>query len=189
MTRLLAPSLSVFAVGEWRNQCDSCRSTRCKSKAEYRSLMVSWQVVEGHSLLLLLGGASDRRPCCLWLKLGLATSPIRLSGLKSSSIRVIKASTRLSAFSTCFKQEHEERQMSSQASVAELQQAIIRSVEHGAYPESEDISSAELTPNILPAVLTELQKARDEVKVWVGLHLSYLSNSNAFLIGRHSSIE
>lgn len=79
--------------------------------------------------------------------------------------------------------------MSSQVPVAELQQAIIRSVEHGAYPESEDISSAELTPSVLPALLTELQKARDEVKVWVGLHLSHLSISNAFIVGRHSSTE
>lgn len=46
----------------------------------------------------------------------------------------------------------------------QLKQAIVDSVEHGVYPEP-DVSSAELPSNLLPALLADLQKARDEVKV------------------------
>ena len=57
--------------------------------------------------------------------------------------------------------------MSSRVPDLGLKDAIVHSVEHGSYPESEDVSSAELTASILPALLEDLQKARDEVKVWV----------------------
>ena len=46
----------------------------------------------------------------------------------------------------------------------QLKQAIVESVEHGAFPDSE-VSSTELPPSLLPALLADLQKARDEVKV------------------------
>ncbi|KAG9559003.1 hypothetical protein KCU79_g8555, partial [Aureobasidium melanogenum] len=45
----------------------------------------------------------------------------------------------------------------------QLKQAIVDSVEHGAYPEP-DISSAEVPSALLPDLLADLQKARDEVK-------------------------
>ncbi|KAI4724739.1 hypothetical protein E4T49_07497 [Aureobasidium sp. EXF-10728] len=45
----------------------------------------------------------------------------------------------------------------------QLKQAIVDSVEHGTYPEP-DISSAEVPSTLLPALLADLQKARDEVK-------------------------
>lgn len=60
--------------------------------------------------------------------------------------------------------------MSSQVPSIGLKQAIVHSVEHGAYPESEDVSSAELPSSIFPDLLADLQQARDEVKVWVSLY-------------------
>ncbi|KAG9566702.1 hypothetical protein KCU77_g16722, partial [Aureobasidium melanogenum] len=45
----------------------------------------------------------------------------------------------------------------------QLKQAIVDSVEHGAYPEP-DISSAEVPSTLLPDLLADLQKVRDEVK-------------------------
>lgn len=56
--------------------------------------------------------------------------------------------------------------MSSDESSEGLKQAIIKSVELGAYPESEDVVAAELPSSVLPALLSDLQKARDQVKVW-----------------------
>lgn len=50
------------------------------------------------------------------------------------------------------------------ASDEQLKQAVLESVERGAYPEPE-VSSAELPTSLLPALLADLQKARDEVKV------------------------
>jgi hypothetical protein len=58
----------------------------------------------------------------------------------------------------------------------QLKQAIVDSVEHGTYPEP-DVSSAEVPSTLLPALLADLQKARDEVKVRCCEHLvcsSYL---------------
>ena len=46
----------------------------------------------------------------------------------------------------------------------QLKQAIVDSVEHGTYPEP-DVSSAEVPSTLLPALLADLQEARDEVKV------------------------
>lgn len=60
----------------------------------------------------------------------------------------------------------------------QLKQAIVDSVEHGTYPEPE-VSSAEVPSTLLPALLADLQKARDEVKVCYcgrlisGLYLMY----------------
>lgn len=48
--------------------------------------------------------------------------------------------------------------------MSQLKQAVVDSVEHDAYPEPE-VSSAELPPTLLPALLADLQTARDEVKV------------------------
>ncbi|KAI4733619.1 hypothetical protein E4T50_15825 [Aureobasidium sp. EXF-12298] len=45
----------------------------------------------------------------------------------------------------------------------QLKHAIVDSVEHGAYPEP-DISSTEVPSALLPDLLADLQKARDEVK-------------------------
>jgi protein transport protein DSL1/ZW10 len=45
-----------------------------------------------------------------------------------------------------------------------LADAVIRNVEHGIYPDSEDVVSAELPSSALPRLLDTIQKARDEVK-------------------------
>jgi centromere/kinetochore protein ZW10 len=45
-----------------------------------------------------------------------------------------------------------------------LKQAIVDSVKHGTYPEP-DVSSAEVPSTLLPALLADLQKVRDDVKV------------------------
>lgn len=52
----------------------------------------------------------------------------------------------------------------------QLKQAIVDSVEHSTYPEPE-VSSAEVPSVLLPALLADLQKARDEVKVCCCGHL------------------
>jgi centromere/kinetochore protein ZW10 len=46
----------------------------------------------------------------------------------------------------------------------QLKRAIVDSVEHGNYPEP-DVSSTEVLSTLLPALLADLQKARDDVKV------------------------
>lgn len=51
-----------------------------------------------------------------------------------------------------------------------FKQAIVDSVEHGTYPEP-DVSSAEVPSTLLPALLADLQKARDDVKVCSFEHL------------------
>jgi len=59
--------------------------------------------------------------------------------------------------------------MPSKISEKELGDAILQSVEHGAYPESEDVASAELPPTALPNLLEVIGKAREDVKVRVFL--------------------
>lgn len=54
--------------------------------------------------------------------------------------------------------------MPSKISEKELGDAILQSVEHGAYPESEDVASAELPPTALPNLLEVIGKAREDVK-------------------------
>lgn len=53
----------------------------------------------------------------------------------------------------------------SHASDVVLKDAIVQSVEQQDYPESDDVSSAELKSDLLPGILADLQKARDDVKV------------------------
>ena len=46
-------------------------------------------------------------------------------------------------------------------------QTVLNYVNNGEPPGSEDVASAELPASALPALLADLQKARDQVKVWV----------------------
>lgn len=55
--------------------------------------------------------------------------------------------------------------MSTSASKEELSQAILQQVEHGLYPESEDVASADIPSDALPALLQAVGRARDGVKV------------------------
>jgi centromere/kinetochore protein ZW10 len=59
--------------------------------------------------------------------------------------------------------------MPSKIPEKELGDAILQSVEHGVYPESEDVASAELPPPALPDLLEVIGKAREDVKVRVFL--------------------
>ena len=68
--------------------------------------------------------------------------------------------------------------MPSQGLSVGLKDAIVHSVEHGTYPESEEISSAELPPSVYSDLLTNLQTARDEVKVWVSHSSAHRTQSN-----------
>ncbi|KAF2435010.1 hypothetical protein EJ08DRAFT_580829 [Tothia fuscella] len=54
--------------------------------------------------------------------------------------------------------------MSSSASREELSQAILQQVEYGAYPESDNVASADIPSDALPALLEAVGKARDSVK-------------------------
>lgn len=54
--------------------------------------------------------------------------------------------------------------MPSKISEKELGDAILQSVKHGTYPESEDVASAELPPIALPNLLEVIGKAREDVK-------------------------
>ena len=47
----------------------------------------------------------------------------------------------------------------------ELTGAILQSVQHGNYPDSESVASAELSADTLPSLLHALDSARDEIKV------------------------
>jgi centromere/kinetochore protein ZW10 len=55
--------------------------------------------------------------------------------------------------------------MAATASNEELSQAILQQVEYGAYPDSENVASAEIPPSALPALLDAINKAREGVKV------------------------
>ena len=46
-----------------------------------------------------------------------------------------------------------------------LSDAILHSVQHGLYPESEGVASAELSAETYPLLLQALDSARDEIKV------------------------
>jgi hypothetical protein len=47
----------------------------------------------------------------------------------------------------------------------EVAPSILNFVQSGTYPESEQIVTTELTPSALQAVLDELERARNDVKV------------------------
>lgn len=46
-----------------------------------------------------------------------------------------------------------------------LTDAILQSVQHGGYPDSEDVAPAELSAETLPPLLQALDSARDDIKV------------------------
>lgn len=55
--------------------------------------------------------------------------------------------------------------MPSQTSYREYAQAVLDSVRSGAFPESEEVISAELPPSAVPTVLKLIDEARNDVKV------------------------
>lgn len=55
--------------------------------------------------------------------------------------------------------------MPSQISYREYAQAVLDSVRSGAFPENEEVVSAELPPSAVPTVLKLIDEARNDVKV------------------------
>ena len=55
--------------------------------------------------------------------------------------------------------------MSSRITPQQYSQAVLEHVQSGAYPESEDLVSAELPPSALPEVSKFIEQARENVKV------------------------
>jgi centromere/kinetochore protein ZW10 len=55
--------------------------------------------------------------------------------------------------------------MSSQVSAEKLGDAILQSVEHGAFPQDEDVSSASVPSSALPQLLELVDNAKEATKV------------------------
>jgi centromere/kinetochore protein ZW10 len=55
--------------------------------------------------------------------------------------------------------------MSSQVSAEKLGDAILQSVEHGAFPQDEDVSSASVPSSTLPQLLELVDNAKEATKV------------------------
>ncbi len=55
--------------------------------------------------------------------------------------------------------------MPSTVSDKQLQQAVLESVQDGAYPESEAVISAELPPTALSGLLARFEQAREDLRV------------------------
>jgi centromere/kinetochore protein ZW10 len=55
--------------------------------------------------------------------------------------------------------------MPSQVSSEELGAAILQSVEHGSFPQSEHVASATVPSTALPKLLEVVGKAREDTKV------------------------
>jgi centromere/kinetochore protein ZW10 len=55
--------------------------------------------------------------------------------------------------------------MSSKASSTDISHAILQHVEVKAYPDSDELASANLYPPVLPTVIEAIGKERDKVKV------------------------
>lgn len=55
--------------------------------------------------------------------------------------------------------------MSSQVSAEKLGNAILQSVEHGVFPQDEDVASASVPPSALPKLLEIVGKAKEDTKV------------------------
>ena len=63
--------------------------------------------------------------------------------------------------------------MPSQIPDTQLGEAVLRSVQHGVYPDSEEVISADIPASALPVVLGILNRARDDIKVATCLATGY----------------
>lgn len=68
-----------------------------------------------------------------------------------------------------------------------LKTALVRFIDQDAYPDSEDVASAEVPSSILPSLLSDLQQARSDVKVWVNLRLGLAQLADGRLSNRMKS--
>jgi centromere/kinetochore protein ZW10 len=55
--------------------------------------------------------------------------------------------------------------MSSQVSAEKLGDAILQSVEHGAFPQDDDVAAASVPSTALPKLLEVVGKAKEDTKV------------------------
>lgn len=55
--------------------------------------------------------------------------------------------------------------MSTQISAEKLGDALLQSVEHGAFPQDEDVASAPVPASALPKLLEVVGKAKEDTKV------------------------
>lgn len=55
--------------------------------------------------------------------------------------------------------------MSEHASDAQLGDAILQSVQHGAFPQDEQVASASVPATALPKLLETITKAREDTRV------------------------
>ena len=62
--------------------------------------------------------------------------------------------------------------MPSQVSDQQLGDAILESVDHGAFPQSEDVASAQVSSAALPKLMEMVGRAREEKKVCESASLS-----------------
>jgi centromere/kinetochore protein ZW10 len=70
--------------------------------------------------------------------------------------------------------------MSSQVSAEKLGDAILQQVEHGGFPQDEDVASASVPSSALPKLLEIVGKAKEDTKVCGLSHaLSDQTNSQA----------
>ena len=63
--------------------------------------------------------------------------------------------------------------MASQTSEQDLGDAILQSVQHGSFPQSEHVASAPVPATVLPKLLEVVGKAREDTKVrWINTSLT-----------------
>lgn len=75
--------------------------------------------------------------------------------------------------------------MSSRITPHQYGQAVLEHVQSGAYPESEEVISAELPPSALPEVSKLIAQAREDVKVRRSLQTHYESLLNRSHLGHY----
>lgn len=64
--------------------------------------------------------------------------------------------------------------MTSQVSPDKIGSAILQSVEHGAFPQDEDVASASVSSSALPKLLDIVGKAKEDAKVRDHQRQSYI---------------
>jgi hypothetical protein len=79
--------------------------------------------------------------------------------------------------------------MQSQISNEQLGEAVLKSVQYGVFPDSEEVISADVTASALPVVLGVLDGARDDLKVATFLATKTRLIANPLIQEPHSSVK
>lgn len=69
--------------------------------------------------------------------------------------------------------------MADQVSDQQLGDAVLESVQHGSFPQSEHVASAQLSSATLPKLLEIVDKAREEKKVGAKTNQPWLEMENS----------